>query len=116
MLCILRPGASPAAAAAVTASMLVVPLRVWTLAINPTLQIYALFPAWLQLVVLAAFAAQGAAACVSGRATRRYAAAAALASLASAAVQGAASFSAGAWVWWTSMFVVEAIIYLIADR
>lgn len=116
MLCIRTRNITPAAGAAVTASILVVPLRVWSLIINPTLQIYALFPAWLQIVVLATFAAQGAAACVSGKAARRIAGACAIVSLATAAVQGVAAFAAGAWLWWACMFVVQSIIYFIANE
>lgn len=107
---------TPAAAGALTAAALVVPLRLWTLAAAPSLQIYALFPAWLQALVMGAFALQGAAAGITGHASRRLAAVAAMASIAAAAVHGAAAFSAGAWVWWASMFVIQVCIYLHAGR
>ena len=108
--------ANPAAAGALTAAALVVPRRGWTLAVNPSLQIYAYFPAWLQVFVMVVFILQGIEAYATGRASRSLSAAAALASIATAAVQGLAAFSAGAWLWWASMFMVQVAIYLHADK
>jgi len=96
-------------AVAMAASLLVVPLRAWSIFTQHNAQIYALFPLWAQAVTLATFAVLGYAARRSGAATLyRAAGAATTVSVAAAAVQGAASWQAGAWVWWLCMAAVCA--------
>lgn len=92
--------------------ILVAPLRAWSLAVPQNAAIYALYPAWLQAVTLAAFAWLGAASLRRTAPTVRHAAAACLlVSMAVVGVSAVASFMAGAWVWWASAVVVCGWIY-----
>ena len=95
----------PSRAVLAVTAVLVVPLRLWTLAGNDAANpIYRLYPWWLQVVTLAVFVwIWCAAMCLSRETLRRAAAAGFVLSVTVAAVQGVASFASGAWVWWLAM-------------
>lgn len=91
-------------------TVLVVPIRLWSLVVHPPLLVYRLFPSWLQAVVIVVFLAQALAA-LRRSALRPWTAAAFCVSLGTAAVQGVADFRTGAWLWWGIMAGVQAYTY-----
>lgn len=109
---IVRVEADRTAARAVvlTCLVLVVPLRLWTLAAHPVVTIYRLYPAWLQVVTVAVFSAQAVRA-VRGDSIRVATAAAFGVSCVAAARQGRADWRSGAWVWWACMAAVQGYTY-----
>ncbi len=94
----------------------VIPVRVWTIIFMPPIQAYALFPAWAQAAVLAAYAGQLAA--ETWGTLRVRAAAAALCTTACALSAGAfvaADWQAPQWVHWAGQAVIElAVLWRLA--
>lgn len=92
-------------------AVLVIPLRLWSIIESPPLEIYRLYPWWLQVVTVAVFGGQALVA-VRRRESALLTALAVGVSGATAAVQGAASFPSGSWLWWVCMAAVQGYTYL----
>ena len=92
--------------------ILVVPLRLWSVATAPDLAIYSLYPLWLQLLTLATFAWLGVASLArTAHSVRTAAAACLVVGMATAGVMAVASWQAGAWLWWACASIVCGWIY-----